>query len=117
MGSAWQLYDELIEGVDAGERVLGMCEGSHWTCVEASCGTGVAATCKGGGRERLSPLAGKPLRDVAALAKSWDFETASVGVAALNAWYNQPSAEQSVEDLCRQRNWMKTFVSLNCRLH
>ena len=66
MGSAWQLYDELIEGVDAGERVLGMCEGSHWTCVEASCGTGVAATCKGGRRERLSPLAGKPLRDVAA---------------------------------------------------
>ena len=90
MGSAWQLYDELIEGVDAGERVLGMCEGSHWTCVEASCGTGVAATCKGGRRERLSPLAGKSLRDVAALAKSWDFETASVGVAALNAWYNQP---------------------------
>lgn len=90
MGSAWQLYDELIEGIGAGERVLGMCEGSHWTCVEASCGTGVAATCKGGQRQRLSPLAGKPLRDVAALAKSWDFETASIGVAAINAWYNQP---------------------------
>ena len=51
---------------------------------------GVSFTCKGGARRSFTcDLRGMPLRTVAELSKSWCFEEASLGVAALNAWYSR----------------------------
>lgn len=89
--AAWELYDRLVEGVPAGVAVRDYCLGTRWSYVEADCGMGVSFSCKGG-----APYAPKDdlrkveLREVAALAKSWCFEEASLGVAALNAWYSRP---------------------------
>lgn len=89
---AWELYDQLIEGVPADVQVKDYCLGICWSYVEAECGMGVAYTCRGGARSgaAASDLRGLPLREVAALAKSWRFEEATLGIAALNAWYARP---------------------------
>ncbi|MGI6229765.1 MAG: Rossmann-like domain-containing protein [Tractidigestivibacter sp.] len=90
---AWSLYEELLGGIPTDVLVRDVCMGAHWSYVEAESGMGVASTCKGGTRHRLnrSSLVGRPLAEVAALVRSWDFEAASIGVAAMNAWYNTPS--------------------------
>ena len=88
----WQLYDDLIDLLPADltvtEAVL-----SRVVLVENSAGgIGTASNDRGGRRERAANrrIIGQPLRDVAALIKSWDFELASLGVAALNSWLNTP---------------------------
>ncbi len=88
----WKLYDQMIQGIPADVRVTDHCMGICWSYVEAECGMGVAYTCRGGTTASTAPadLRGLPLRDVAALAKSWRFEEATLGIAALNAWYSQP---------------------------
>lgn len=86
----WYLYDALIEGVPEDVLVTRSCLGANWSYVEAECGMGVAMTCSGGGRAiDKAPLVGRPLREVAALSKSWNFAEATLGVAALNAWYSR----------------------------
>ena len=89
--SPWHLYDQLIEGVPEDVLVVDLCLGGHWSYVEAECGMGVSFTCRGGavGRTDKRELCGLPLRQVAALAKSGNFEEATLGVAALNAWYSR----------------------------
>ena len=84
----WEIYDRLIEGVPADVRVVDACVGANWTCVVAESGAGVAYTFHGGvAPAGVRDVAGARLRDVAALVKSWCFEDASLGAAALNAWY------------------------------
>ena len=86
--SPWKMYDLLIEGVPDDALVTDYCLGTHWSYLEAECGMGVSFTTRGGAmRTDKRDLRGMPLREVAALAKSWCFEEASIGVAALNAWY------------------------------
>ncbi|WP_158094594.1 DUF364 domain-containing protein [Olsenella sp. An293] len=91
MTDAWSLYDRMISQVPEDALVRRVFMGAHHCLVEAECGAGVAALHRGGVRLRLERgWAGRPLRELAACAKSWDFEVASAGVAALNAWHNQP---------------------------
>ena len=86
----WYLYDALIEGVPEDVLVTRSCLGANWSYVEAECGMGVSMTCSGGGRAiDKAPLVGRSLREVAALSKSWNFAEATLGVAALNAWYSR----------------------------
>ena len=86
--SPWSFYNHLIEGVPDDIYVKDYCLGVHWTYVEAECGAGVSFTTRNGGKRTFSEdLCGKTLREVAELSKSWCFEEASLGVAALNAWY------------------------------
>ncbi len=95
--SAWALYDALIEGIDPAARVVDFVLGVHWSALQATCGCGVAYTAHGGaGRVAARDLRGMALRDAAALAKSWCFEDASLGVAALNAWYSAPARLQAL---------------------
>ena len=89
---AWEMYDELIEGIPEEVEVVDYGLGLNWSWLSAECGCGLAYTCregavKGGRRD----LRGKPLRKAASLAKSWNFEDATLGIAALNAWYSQAS--------------------------
>lgn len=86
----WRLYDALIDGIPDDVAVTRLCLGAAWTYVEAESGMGVAMTCTGGGAPTTeSPLVGRPLREVAGLAKSWNWGEATLGVAALNAWYTR----------------------------
>lgn len=87
----WKLYNHLIGGIPDDVIVRDYCLGTQWTYVEADCGMGIAWTCPGGAkRTHTFDLRGLPLRSVAELSKSWCFEEATLGVAALNAWYARP---------------------------
>ena len=87
-GSAWSLYNNLIAGIPEGIRVTDYCLGTHWSYLEAECGMGVSFTCSGGAPRRFTlDMRGKELREVAELSKSWNFHEATLGIAALNAWY------------------------------
>lgn len=87
----WALYDEMIEGIPQDIQVKDYALGINWSYLQAECGMGVAYTTRQGAkRKEKSDLRGKPLREVAAMSKSWCFEEATLGVAALNAWYSNP---------------------------
>ena len=86
----WKLYNHLIAQIPDGIAVRDFCLGTHWSYVEADCGIGASYTCRGGAKRSYGlDLRGLPLRTVAELSKSWNFEEATLGVAALNAWYSQ----------------------------
>ena len=88
----WKFYNHLISGIPEDIRVSDYCLGTQWSYVEAECGMGVAWTCPGGAkRTHAIDLRGLTLRQVAELSKSWCFEEATLGVAALNAWYARPA--------------------------
>ncbi|MFR5828309.1 MAG: Rossmann-like domain-containing protein, partial [Adlercreutzia equolifaciens] len=77
-------------GIPEDVVVRDYCLGTHWSYVEADSGMGVSFTTTGGARRGYTgDLRGMSLREVAELSKSWCFEEASLGVAALNAWYSQ----------------------------
>ena len=88
----WDLYKRLVAGVPEGIAVKDFVLGDHWVLVEAESGFGMALNVHGGsGGFRLgNAIIGMELRDLAALSTSWNFQEASVGVAALNAWYSTP---------------------------
>lgn len=88
--SPWELYDRLIEGVPEGIGVRDYCLGTHWSYLEAECGMGVCFTCKdGAARTFRGDMRTLELREVAKFAKSWCYEEATIGMAALNAWYSR----------------------------
>lgn len=96
MRTSWGIYDRLLEGI-APEAVAGSClVGSTWTVVDSDA-MGMAMTFRGGAHDDmpLSPLRDRPLRELAARVKSWDLRQASVGMAAINAFYNAPERVQS----------------------
>ncbi len=90
MNDPWALYDTLIEGVDPGWKVSHFSLGASWCKVCSGSHTGVAMTVRERGPGQAFPLPedGMPLRDMAAMVKSWNFREASLGVAALNCYYN-----------------------------
>ena len=84
----WKFYNHLIQQIPEDVLVVDYCLGTHWSYVEADCGMGVAWARKGGAKRQFAmDIRGLPLSNVAELSKSWNFEEASLGVAALNAWY------------------------------
>lgn len=86
----WALYDALIDGIPDNIAVTDFALGVYWSYVQAECGCGVAMTMRGGAsaqRDMAKPAA--TLKDMAHLAKSWSMEDATLGVAALNAWYSR----------------------------
>lgn len=88
----WALYDALIDGVPDGIGVTAAIV-NNWAAVATDIGTaGVAMTYPGGPDvdPALWDVIGADLRTVAAYARSWNLRLASLGVAALNAWYATP---------------------------
>ncbi len=94
----WEIYKRLVEGVPEGIAVKDVLVGNHWSIVEAESGCGMAMNVSGGrGTYGLYPNAlHMELRDLAAQCASWNFLEASVGVAALNAWYSTPEHAAAV---------------------
>lgn len=94
MSCLWEIYDRLIAPIPGQETLAAFHAGRHWTWVESSeGGVGLAATAalttvpplRGAGG-----LAGMSLREAAELVKSWNLLEASIGLAAINSWYNHP---------------------------
>ena len=67
-------------------------------CAGKYCGVAVTVNEQDGPLRDFAYLYGRPLKEVAALCKSWDFMEASVGTAALNAYIN--STEQVTRKGC-----------------
>jgi uncharacterized protein (DUF4213/DUF364 family) len=88
----WQLYDALIDGISDSLTVEDYLIGCAWTMVKAGGRTGVALTVKGRVREPVygGPVVGDSLKTVAGCVKSWNFTEASLGMAAINCFYNTP---------------------------
>lgn len=88
----WKMYDELIDGIPKQISVKRYVSGNFWTVVESDLGVGVAGTARIITRPPVGrfSIAGAPLKQVAELAKSWNLVEASIGVAALNSYYNAP---------------------------
>ncbi len=88
----WKLYDELIDGIPAHVKAEQVCFGPTRVTVTAQGNMGLATLTSGcwneGRLNTVDALRGTTLRDLAAKAKSWDFEQAALGMAAMNAWYN-----------------------------
>ena len=99
--TAWQLYDDLIDLIPAELTVTDALLSRVALVRNSAGGVGTASNDGGGGREEADdrPVVGRPLRDVAALVRSWDFALASLGVAALNSWLNSAERLDAVGNL------------------
>lgn len=86
----WSLYDTLIDGIPDDIAIRDYCLGQHWSYVDAECGMGISFTVTGGAKgEEGQDFRGQSLKSLAHLAKSWNFSEATLGIAAINAWYSQ----------------------------
>ncbi|MCW8835446.1 MAG: DUF2478 domain-containing protein [Rhodospirillales bacterium] len=87
------LYTELARAVPA-TAIKRVVVGLNWTLVEGPDGCGLAQTPprgKQGCRTLSAAAAGRDLRQMAALATSWDPFEAALGIAAINAHHNKPT--------------------------
>ena len=89
----WEIYDELIRGIPESWKAEEIVRGSSFAYVRSEGGLGIADSVDYDYRMPVSSkdMEGAPLREVAELIKSWNFYEATVGHAALNAYYNNPN--------------------------
>lgn len=115
MTGPWDLYDQLIDEIPADLTVTQIHTEGKWRRVSSSeNGAGMAFGMNVQSRPRAASdpttLVGRPLRDVAALAKSWNFEDAGIGMAAVNAYHSHPErALARGFSPCPENNWARTF--------
>lgn len=92
----WNIYDALIEGIPDHLIVDYQLTGG-FRCLVRAGNTGVSTLARNYNADNVAAasdnimkneLCGRPLKEAAGLAKSWDFEKASLGMAAINAYYN-----------------------------
>lgn len=127
MHNPWELYNALIDGIPEGIGVTDYTLGLHWSYLEAECGCGVAFTMRGGATpatKHRPDLRSLDLRSVAALAKSWTFEEATLGVAALNAWYSRRTlldplgaVYEEARELAREERKREAFDEFTPLMH
>jgi uncharacterized protein (DUF4213/DUF364 family) len=96
----WELYDVLAGGIPEACRVDDAFVGQYWTMVRSGAGLGLAMTLRDATRPSVLSLPvdgasyrGLSLAWLAGAAKSWNLTEASVGVAAINAYWNSPERE------------------------
>ncbi len=88
----WGVFDRLIGGIPENWKAEEIVRGSHYTYVRSGNGLGIAGQMDYEFRRpfQVRNLEGAPLREVAGCIKSWNFGEASLGLAAINAFYNNP---------------------------
>ena len=110
----WRIYNDLIAAIPGEVTVAKAAVGLRWCRVITSDGGfGMAFTLP----ERSRPshfqapsFVGAPLREVAELAKSWDFVEAGIGMAAINAWHGDPQQVTTKGFVpCAQNTWQQVF--------
>jgi uncharacterized protein (DUF4213/DUF364 family) len=87
--AAWTIYDRLIDSIPEDILVEDCLVGIHWILVQ-SIGIGVAMTPPDTERtvDVAGSIRGMRVRELAKLAKSWNFMEASIGMAAINSVTN-----------------------------
>ncbi len=93
MTTKWNLYDALIASVPEDAMVSGCLAGLSWFLVRSD-GVGVSMRPREG--DEIVPmagqLAGRRVRELAQLIKSWKPYEAALGLAAINSVLNAPAA-------------------------
>lgn len=104
MRNPWQLYDDLVDQIPAGIRVVDAMLGRQGAVRTDHDAVGLAMPYTIGPRAEREAYAvvGRDLRDVAALARSWDLRLATLGVAAMNAWYSSAEHLDALDGLRRE---------------
>lgn len=85
----WKLYDDLIDDIPENLLVEDYYQG-NWTMLSTKLGAGVSMTVDDESRPNIfkKDIIGSHLKEIAYLSKSWNFKEASLGVAAINSYYN-----------------------------
>lgn len=88
----WEIYDALIDGIPENLTVDELICGKRYSYILSGNGAGIASPRLYETRMPMltKNLIGMKLREVAVCAKSWNFVEAALGVAAINAYYNNP---------------------------
>ena len=87
----WELYDALISKIPDDIEVTEFLSGSSMTYVCAGDAAGVCETIGGGLYQApMRSSSGISLKELAGYAKSWNYIEASLGLAAINCFYNAP---------------------------
>lgn len=86
----WEIYDRLIQGIPESWKAEEIVRGSAFSYVKSENGIGIAGLMNYDYRMPLytKNMEGLPLREVAECIKSWNFYEATIGLAAINAYYN-----------------------------
>lgn len=94
----WKIYDELIAAIPPDLTVRDCLLGLSWTLVRSRA-TGIAMTYLEGHPDvkLAGEINGMPLRQLAKYVKSWNYLEATMGLAAINSYFNTP---EQVEKLC-----------------
>ena len=87
----FKIYDELIDGIPEGILIKDYSIGKRWSYVETKDNIGLAMNMSIDSIDYSysGTLKGRVLKEVAKLSKSWNFVESSVGLAAINAYYNK----------------------------
>ena len=114
MSQPWEIYDALLDGLPGDVVVRAAGQGPRWSRVLNSAGgVGAAWTMDVRSRPALAegPLEDRPLRDVAALVKSWNLAEASIGQAAINSWYSreETATANGFEPTGEGTTWRQVF--------
>lgn len=93
----WEIYNRLIEGIPEDWKAEEIIRGSVFTCVKSRNGIGLAGVGEWNYRPPMftKNMEGTSLKEVAECVKSWNFYEASVGMAAINAYYNNPEVAKA----------------------
>ena len=93
----WEIYDALIDGIPKNFIVDELICGNHDAYIRSGNGAGIAAYRLYETRMPMfvKDMMGLPLREVATCVKSWNFLEASIGAAAINAYYNNPQVARA----------------------
>lgn len=87
----WKIYDAVISGIPEEYTVDDLILGGYTTYVRSGSGCGTAGTIPGDSRpEMFRRKLGMPLRELAGAMKSWNYVESSIGLVAINAYYNNP---------------------------
>lgn len=92
MSDFFALYDCICSGVTGDEHINGAVPGRVWALAETEAHSGAAMSTSGASRPAIlqDSLIGLTVSEAAAAVKSWNFEEASLALAAANAFYNTP---------------------------
>ena len=105
MSQPWEIYDALLDGLPGDVVVRAAGQGPRWSRVLNSAGgVGAAWTMDVRSRPALAegPLEDRPLRDVAALVKSWNLAEAVVDQAERAALWAAPHVSKAAEEVGRR---------------
>lgn len=117
----WEIYDRLINGINEEIVITQAVMGKVWTAIKAidengQVYGGMCMTVLGHNPNHniANLMIGKTLKEVAAYSKSWNFSEASIGIAAINAFYNtreRALAQNAVVDGLEKNDAFETAKS------